>query len=155
MARFLVDRAAIPAVALTTDTSLMTALGGDTGFDRVFSAADQALGRRGDLLVAMTTAASPNVLAAVAAARLDDRDRRDRGGRALVRAPLRLALVVPSRETPRVRKFIWWWVICCERARQAQAPAPEAARPSMSRSSIDAGLPVDQNLVLFAGSSSR
>jgi D-sedoheptulose 7-phosphate isomerase len=68
--RFARDRGPLPAVALTTDTSILTAAANDYGFEQVFARGLLALGRRGDLLVALTTSGrSPNVLAALAAAR--------------------------------------------------------------------------------------
>ena len=64
------DRRAYPAVALTTDTSLLTAAGNDFGFEHIFSRQIQALARRGDLLVIHSTSGnSPNVLRAAEAAR--------------------------------------------------------------------------------------
>ncbi|AHG91056.1 Phosphoheptose isomerase [Gemmatirosa kalamazoonensis] len=68
--RYRRDRAAYPAVALTTDTSLLTAAGNDFGFDHVFSRQVEALCRSGDLLVIHSTSGnSPNVLLAARAAR--------------------------------------------------------------------------------------
>jgi phosphoheptose isomerase len=64
------ERAGVPVVALTTDTSAMTAAANDLGFERVFARQVEALGRQGDILLAMSTSGrSPNVLAAVEAAR--------------------------------------------------------------------------------------
>jgi D-sedoheptulose 7-phosphate isomerase len=68
--RYMRDRAAYPAVALTTDTSLITAAGNDFGFDRIFSRQVEALAKPGDLLIIHSTSGnSPNVLAAADAAR--------------------------------------------------------------------------------------
>jgi D-sedoheptulose 7-phosphate isomerase len=68
--RYMRDRRAYPAVALTTDTSLLTATANDFGFDHVFARQIQALGRRGDLLVIHSTSGnSPNVVLAAEAAR--------------------------------------------------------------------------------------
>ena len=64
------ERAAIAAVALSTDTSILTAVGNDSGFDRVFARQVEALGRTGDAAVAISTSGrSPNVLAGAEAAR--------------------------------------------------------------------------------------
>lgn len=69
--RFLHDRVALPAIALTTDTSILTAAANDTGFENVFSRQVWALGQPGDVLVAISTSGnSPNILAAAQAARL-------------------------------------------------------------------------------------
>src|SRR5436190_11414547 len=68
--RFVVERKPLPAIALTTDTSALTSIGNDYGYERVFSRQVEALGNPGDVLVAITTSgSSPNVIAAVAAAR--------------------------------------------------------------------------------------
>ena len=68
--RYKTDRPAIPAVALTTDMSTMTAAANDLGFDRVFSRQIEALGRPGDVAVGISTSGrSPNVLAALREAR--------------------------------------------------------------------------------------
>ena len=68
--RYMRDRRAYPAVALTTDTSLLTAAGNDLGFELVFSRQVEALARPGDLLVIHSTSGnSPNVLRAAEAAR--------------------------------------------------------------------------------------
>src|SRR5579884_3128699 len=68
--RFVGDRAALAAVALTTDTSTLTAIGNDLGFERLFSRQVEALGARGDVAVALSTSGrSPNVLAALRVAR--------------------------------------------------------------------------------------
>lgn len=68
--RFLLERPPLPALALTTDTSALTAIGNDYGFDQVFEKQLRALGRKGDALIALSTSGnSPNVLRAVEAAR--------------------------------------------------------------------------------------
>ncbi len=68
--RYETERKALPAIALTTDTSALTAIANDYGFERVFARQVEALGRTGDLLIALSTSGnSPNVNAAVMAAR--------------------------------------------------------------------------------------
>jgi D-sedoheptulose 7-phosphate isomerase len=68
--RYMRSRAAYPAIALTTDTSLITAAGNDLGFEHIFSRQVEALAKRGDLLIIHSTSGnSPNVLAAARAAR--------------------------------------------------------------------------------------
>ena len=63
------ERKAWPAIALTTDTSALTAIGNDYGFDRVFARQVEALGKSGDVAIAITTSGnSPNVLRALEAA---------------------------------------------------------------------------------------
>jgi len=64
------DRRALPAIALTTDTSALTAISNDYGYDEVFARQVQALGRAGDVALALSTSGnSPNVLQAVSACR--------------------------------------------------------------------------------------
>lgn len=68
--RYMRNRRALPAIALTTDSSLLTAAGNDLGFDQVFARQVEALCRPGDLLVIHSTSGnSPNVLRAAEAAR--------------------------------------------------------------------------------------
>jgi phosphoheptose isomerase len=68
--RFQRERAAMAALALTTDTSVLTSIGNDYAFDRVFARQIEALGRSGDVAFAISTSgASPNVVAALDAAR--------------------------------------------------------------------------------------
>jgi D-sedoheptulose 7-phosphate isomerase len=68
--RYKKDRPAYAAIALTTDTSALTAIGNDYGFEQVFARQVEGLGRRGDVLLALTTSGrSPNILAALKAAR--------------------------------------------------------------------------------------
>ena len=68
--RYMRNRRAYPAVALTTDTSLLTAVGNDLGFDEIFARQVEALAKKGDLLLIHTTSGnSPNLLRAAEAAR--------------------------------------------------------------------------------------
>ncbi|MGZ9089763.1 MAG: D-sedoheptulose 7-phosphate isomerase [Rhodoplanes sp.] len=70
LSRFGFDRAPLPAIALTTDTSVLTAIGNDYGFDRVFERQVRGLGRPGDIFLALSTSGrSPNVVCALRAAR--------------------------------------------------------------------------------------
>ncbi len=68
--RFLLDRPPLPAIALTTDSSILTSIGNDFGFEQIFSKQVQALGQAGDVLIAISTSGtSPNVLAALQVAK--------------------------------------------------------------------------------------
>lgn len=70
VSRFAFDRPGMAAIALTTDTSILTAIGNDYGYEKLFERQVQALGRSGDVLVAYTTSGrSPNILRALEAAR--------------------------------------------------------------------------------------
>lgn len=63
VSRFMFDRDALSAIALTTDTSMLTAIGNDYGYEQVFSRQLEANGRAGDLLFAISTSGkSPNIL---------------------------------------------------------------------------------------------
>jgi len=67
--RFERERPGMPAIALTTDTSNLTAIGNDYGYEHVFSKSVEALGREGDVLLAISTSGnSPNVVRAIEAA---------------------------------------------------------------------------------------
>jgi D-sedoheptulose 7-phosphate isomerase len=105
--RFLRDRGALAAIALTTDTSALTSIGNDLGFDQVFSRQVEALGRPGDLVVAISTSGnSPNVLRAVEAARrlgcVTVGMTGGSGGK--LAKVVDEAFVVPSAETPRIQE---------------------------------------------------
>jgi len=68
--RFSYDRAPAAALALTADSAVLTAIGNDYGYDRVFERQILGLGCRGDVLIALSTSGrSPNILRAIAAAR--------------------------------------------------------------------------------------
>ena len=100
-------RPAIPALALTTDTSILTAIGNDYGFDGVFERQVEALGRSGDALIAISTSGtSANVLLAADRARsqglavigLTGSDGGELAGRADV------AIQIPSEETSHIQE---------------------------------------------------
>jgi len=68
--RYALDRAPLPAIALTTDTSVLTSIGNDIGFNHVFARQIEALGRKGDIAWAISTSGrSPNVVEGVRRAR--------------------------------------------------------------------------------------
>ncbi len=70
VSRFAFDRPGLPAIALTTDSSILTAIGNDYGYDRLFARQVQAHGQKGDVLIAYSTSGkSPNILAALEEAR--------------------------------------------------------------------------------------
>jgi D-sedoheptulose 7-phosphate isomerase len=101
------ERAALPAIALTTDTSLLTAISNDRSFHFVFSRQLAALGRRGDVALAISTSGnSPNVVEGVKQARqMDIRTIGLLGGDGGRLASLvDLPLIVPTASTPRVQE---------------------------------------------------
>lgn len=70
MGRFLLDREPMPALSLTVDTSALTAIGNDYGYENVFSRQLRGIGKKGDVLVGLSTSGnSPNVLRAFETAR--------------------------------------------------------------------------------------
>jgi D-sedoheptulose 7-phosphate isomerase len=105
--RFERDRAAMAAIALTTDTSVLTSVANDDAFDRVFVRQIEALGRAGDVALGISTSgASPNVVAGLEVARqrgLGTIALTGRDGGACGRAA-EIHLNVPSTSTPRVQE---------------------------------------------------
>jgi len=104
--RFTIERASLPAIALTTDTSVLTSIANDRVYDEIFSRQVEALGRRGDVALGITTSgSSENVLNGLFVAA-------DRGmktialtgelGRAASLADI--GLRVPSQEVPRIQE---------------------------------------------------
>lgn len=66
VSRFAFDRPGLPAIALTTDTSILTAIGNDYGYEKLFARQVQAHTQRGDVFIAYSTSgASPNIIAAL------------------------------------------------------------------------------------------
>lgn len=107
VSRFHYDRPALAAVALTTDTSILTAIGNDYGYERLFARQVEALGRPGDVLFALSTSGrSPNILAALEAARAGGiRTVGFTGSREGALEPLcDLLIRVPHAETPRIQE---------------------------------------------------
>jgi D-sedoheptulose 7-phosphate isomerase len=91
--RYIKDRAPIAAIALTTDTSALTAAGNDLGFDEIFARQVAALGKQGDVVIGITTSGtSPNVVAALKTARV-------------MPTLADVALVVPAQSTRRIQEI--------------------------------------------------
>jgi len=105
--RFKMERRGLPAIALSTDTSILTAVGNDYGFDDVFSRQIEALSSSGDLAIGISTSGnSPNVLKALKLAR-------EKGCRTIgllgkdggtIKDVCDLALIVPTNDTPRIQE---------------------------------------------------
>ena len=105
--RFIPDRIPLPALSLATDTSALTALGNDYGYDAVFSRQVHALGNAGDIAIGISTSGnSPNVLAAIDVARsrslLTIGFTGQDGGKMNGRTDILFR--VPSRMTPRIQE---------------------------------------------------
>src|SRR3954454_22282647 len=105
--RFVKERRGLPAIALTTDSSILTAIGNDYGFDVVFSRQVEALGQPQDVLIGITTSGnSPNVLAAMKEASsrgLKTIGLAGRDGGALAQCA-DVAIVIPSPNTARIQE---------------------------------------------------
>jgi D-sedoheptulose 7-phosphate isomerase len=106
--RYKTERRGLPGIALTTDTSALTAIGNDYGYDRVFDRQVEALAQKGDLLIGISTSGnSKNVINALKVARemgcktlgLTGRD----GG--AMNELCDINLVVPSNDTPRIQEM--------------------------------------------------
>lgn len=105
--RYRQDRKGLPAIALTTDSSALTSISNDYGFETIFSRQLEAIGKPGDVVLALSTSGnSPNVIRAVTLAKnlgiasigLTGRT----GGK--LRASVDLLLPVPSDSTPRIQE---------------------------------------------------
>ena len=117
VSRFHFDRPGLPAISLATDTSILTAIGNDYGYEQVFSRQIEAIGRPGDIFVGISTSGnSGNILTAIAAAKakgiavvgLTGRS----GGK--MAALCDLALHAPSDSTPRIQEchLITYHLLC-------------------------------------------
>jgi len=107
VSRFRIERPGLPAIALSTDTSILTAIGNDYGFERVFSRQVEALAAPGDAVIGISTSGnSPNVYRALEMARqagcstigLLGKD----GGN--IKELCDIPLIIPSHDTPRVQE---------------------------------------------------
>ncbi len=105
--RFLMERRGLPAMALSTDTSILTAIGNDYGFEAIFRRQVEALASEGDVVIGISTSGtSENVFSALSLARkmgcrtvgLLGRD----GG--TIRDIADIDLTVPSKDTPRIQE---------------------------------------------------
>ena len=107
VSRFYYDRPGLPAIALTTDTSILTAIGNDYGYDYVFARQVEALGRSGDILFAISTSGnSKNILRAIDAAKAHDMQVvgfTGSGGGSMA-SQCDICFRIPSNETPRIQE---------------------------------------------------
>ena len=105
--RFNFDRPGIPAIALTANSSAITAIANDYGYEKVFSRQTQAYGQPGDLLVGISTSGnSPNVLMAIEQCQLQEMETIGLTGAAggKMAAACDVCIQVPSESTPRVQE---------------------------------------------------
>ena len=105
--RFMKERAALPAIALNTNTSILTALGNDYDFDVIFARQLEACTKKGDVVIGISTSGnSKNVLKGIEKARSLNAKTiglTGRGGGQLAKI-VHLALIVPSDDTPRIQE---------------------------------------------------
>ena len=105
--RFMMERRALPAIALSTDTSILTAIGNDYGFEAVFQRQVEALATEGDAVIGISTSgSSKNVHAAMLlAAQMGCKTvgLLGRGG-GTIEGLADIALTIPSQETPRIQE---------------------------------------------------
>lgn len=134
LGRFFLERAPLPAVALSVNSSTVTAIGNDYGYETVFERQLRGLGRAGDVLIGLSTSGnSENVIRAFEAARrMDIRviGLTGQGGGRMA-ALCDLCLEVPSRSTPRIQEMhIAVGHIMCELAEAALAEDAAASARS-------------------------
>lgn len=124
--RFKNERKALAAISLATDTSILTCLGNDYGFERVFSRQIEAIGKKNDLAIAISTSGnSLNVIRAVEVAREKGLTTAclsgGSGGR--LSKLVDIAIVVPSKNTPRIQEMhIMIGHIVCELVEEVLLP---------------------------------
>ncbi|WP_456374022.1 D-sedoheptulose 7-phosphate isomerase [Methanocaldococcus sp.] len=117
--RFKLERKGFPAIALTTDTSILTAIGNDYGFEKIFERQVEALGKKEDVLIGISTSGnSENVIRAVNKAKemgIYTIGLLGKGGGKL-KDIVDLALIVPSNDTARIQEchLTIYHVICEE-----------------------------------------
>jgi D-sedoheptulose 7-phosphate isomerase len=105
--RYLYDRPGLPALALTTDTSALTAIGNDMGYESIFRRQVEAHGRKGDVAIGITTSGrSRNVVDALRAAREQGLATvaLTGGGGGLLKDAVDYLLDAPSSDTPRIQE---------------------------------------------------
>lgn len=101
--RFVMDRKAYPAIALTADSAVLTACGNDYGYERVFSRQVEALGEVGDVLIAFSTSGkSKNVLEAIRRAKFQGMPTLGIAGKAGLGCDVDIA--IPSTVTARIQE---------------------------------------------------
>ena len=105
--RFILERSALPGLALTTDTSILTSISNDYGFEQVYARQIEANGKKGDVLIALSTSGnSKNILNAIYAAKKQDIEIVFLGGGSggAVRELVNKSIIVPCSETARIQE---------------------------------------------------
>jgi len=106
VSKFMIDRKGLPAIALTTNTSIVSAIGNDYGYDKVFSKQVEALVESGDVVIGISTSgSSPNVLNGIRAAKEKGATTIGfTGEKGKLSQIVDIALKVPSSSTPRIQE---------------------------------------------------
>lgn len=106
VSRFMFDRPGLPAIALTTDSSMLTAIGNDYGYERVFQRQLEANGKSGDVFIGISTSGnSPNVLRALEQCKdLSITSVGLAGANGRIGEVCEYVIPVPSTETPRIQE---------------------------------------------------
>jgi D-sedoheptulose 7-phosphate isomerase len=118
VARFYFDRPGLASIALTTDSSVLTAIGNDYGYDRLFARQVQALGNEGDVFIGISTSGnSPNIIKALEACKEKGIFSIGLTGAAggKMADVCDVCIKVPSNETPRIQEvhILIGHIICC------------------------------------------
>jgi D-sedoheptulose 7-phosphate isomerase len=116
--RFYFDRPGLPSIALSTDTSILTAIGNDYGYDKLFARQVQAQGKKGDVFIGISTSGnSPNIIAALEMCRAGGvfsiGFTGASGGK--MKDLCDICINVPSSDTPRIQEshILIGHIICC------------------------------------------
>ena len=105
--RYKIERRGLPGIALTTDTSVLTSVGNDFGFDRIFDRQVEALAREGDVLIGISTSGhSKNVIRALSLARQMGCKTIGLGGRdgGVMSEFCDVNIIIPSEDTSRIQE---------------------------------------------------
>lgn len=107
VSRYLIERLSLPAIALTTDTSILTSIGNDYGFEKIFARQCESLVKKGDIVFVISTSGqSKNVIVGV-------EEGKKRGAKiisltgndgTILNEKSDICLIVPSNETPRIQE---------------------------------------------------
>ena len=136
--RYLLERHGLPAIALTTDSSALTCISNDYSYEEVFSRQVEALGKAGDVAIAISTSGkSPNVVRALKAAQARGMGSIGLTGAAGMATPVDLEIRIPTKETARIQELhITAIHLLCEFSETILAEQGWCAKPADSRSKI-------------------
>jgi D-sedoheptulose 7-phosphate isomerase len=118
VSKFYFDRPGIPSIALTTDTSILTAIGNDYGYSKLFARQIQSLGNKGDVFIGISTSGnSDNIINALTVCKEKEITTIGLTGESICKMDglCDVCIKVPSRETPRIQEthILIGHIICC------------------------------------------